>query len=76
MAAGVLKTGLGSRDTDLSTPTLEICQQNQGPKNVLLENLDFPINAIGGYRFPQAKKLDASLVESVLWHEVGTPPKD
>src|SRR5215813_10113356 len=33
----------------------DFLQQNQGPKNVLIGPTDFPINVIGGNRFPKAK---------------------
>jgi hypothetical protein len=30
-------------------------QQNKGSENVLIGPADFPINVVGGYRWPQAK---------------------
>src|SRR5262249_25767422 len=35
-------------------PPREILQQNQGSKNVLIGPNDYPINVIGGYKFPLA----------------------
>src|SRR5262249_38496683 len=47
----------GSRHLRFRGDRGDFLQQYQGPKNVLIGPTDFPINVIGGYRFPQAKPM-------------------
>jgi hypothetical protein len=63
-AAANARSYHGSGDPKFSRDTHEIPQQNQAPKNVLIGPSDFPINVIGGYRFPRAKKLSPAFVQS------------
>jgi len=50
----------GSRHLRFRGDRGDFLQQNQGPKNVLIGPTDFPINVIGGNRFPQAKPVPKS----------------
>jgi hypothetical protein len=51
-AAANARSYHGSGDPKFSRDTREIRQQNQAPKNALIGPSDFPINVIGGYRWP------------------------
>ena len=44
----------GSAQPKFRGDTREILQQNQGPKKFLIGPNDYPINVIGGYKFPLA----------------------
>src|SRR5262249_34712667 len=61
-------SGLSDRTPDLSTPTHDFPQQNQGPR---IGPKIWPVNIVGGHRRPNDLTLEAELAATILRCEVG-----